>query len=156
GRLFSSPNGHGGTLTALAESGLLDKLRDQGIHQVFYFQVDNPLVKVADPIFLGHHLAADAEGSSKIVPKTDPTEKVGHLVQVDGRCTIIEYSDMPAALLQERDESGQLRFWAGSPAIHIFSVAFLSRITQGKVRLPFHIARKKVPYIDDQGKPVTP
>jgi UDP-N-acetylglucosamine/UDP-N-acetylgalactosamine diphosphorylase len=155
-RLFSSPNGHGGTLTALAESGLLDRLRGQGIRHVFYFQVDNPLVKVCDAVFLGHHLDAKAEVSSKIVAKTDPTEKVGHLVQVDGRCTIIEYSDMPGALLKEQDASGQLRFWAGSPAIHIFSVDFLSRITQGKVRLPFHIARKKVPHIDEQGKQITP
>src|SRR5262249_48834009 len=55
GRLFTSPNGHGGTLTALADSGLLDQVRDAGIRQIFYFQVDNPLVKVADPVFLGHH-----------------------------------------------------------------------------------------------------
>src|SRR5262249_23689017 len=95
GRLFTSPNGHGGTLTALSESGLLDRLRGQGIRQIFYFQVDNPLVKVADPVFLGHHLAADAEVSSKIVPKEGPTDKVGNLVLVDGRCTIIEYSDLP-------------------------------------------------------------
>src|SRR5262249_20072152 len=45
GRLFTSPNGHGGTLLALADSGLLDRLRARGIRQVFYFQVDNPLVK---------------------------------------------------------------------------------------------------------------
>src|SRR5262245_39841178 len=39
GRLFTSPNGHGGTLTALADSGLLDEMRDRGIRHVFYFQV---------------------------------------------------------------------------------------------------------------------
>ena len=61
GRLFTSPNGHGGTLTALADTGLLDRLRQRGIRHLFYFQVDNPLVKVADPVFLGHHLAARAE-----------------------------------------------------------------------------------------------
>jgi UDP-N-acetylglucosamine/UDP-N-acetylgalactosamine diphosphorylase len=149
GKLFASPNGHGGTLTALAETGLLDRLAQQGIRQIFYFQVDNPLVKVADPIFLGHHLAANADVSSKIVPKRDPIEKVGHVVQVDGRCTIIEYSDMPEKLLHEKDDAGQLRFWVGSPAIHIFSVDFLKRITQGAVRLPFHIAKKKVPHIDE-------
>ena len=49
GRLFLSPDGHGGTLTALASSGLLARLRKKGIRHIFYFQVDNPLVKVADP-----------------------------------------------------------------------------------------------------------
>jgi UDP-N-acetylglucosamine/UDP-N-acetylgalactosamine diphosphorylase len=156
GRLFTSPNGHGGTLTALADSGLLDKIRKQGVKQVFYFQVDNPLVKIADPVFLGHHLLKNAEASSKIVPKQGPHDKVGVFAQVDGRCTIIEYSDLPKDLAEQRDASGQLRLWAGSPAIHIFSVDFLSRITQGETRLPFHIAKKKVPHIDAQGNAVSP
>ena len=62
GRLFLSPDGHGGTLTALANSGLLERLRQRGIRHLFYFQVDNPLVKIADPIFLGRHLAAARRG----------------------------------------------------------------------------------------------
>jgi UDP-N-acetylglucosamine/UDP-N-acetylgalactosamine diphosphorylase len=156
GRLFTSPNGHGGALTALAESGLLDQMRGRGVTQVFYFQVDNPLVKVADPVFLGHHLAADAEASSKIVPKMSPTDKVGNLVQIDGRCTIIEYSDLPPELARQTDENGRLRLWAGNPAIHCFSVAFLERVTRGATRIPFHLARKKVPHVDPAGNPVQP
>jgi UDP-N-acetylglucosamine/UDP-N-acetylgalactosamine diphosphorylase len=156
GRLFTSPNGHGGTLIALADSGLLDRLRQSGVRQVFYFQVDNPLVKVADPVFLGHHLAADAEVSSKIVPKETPTDKVGNLVQIDGRCWIIEYSDLPLELARQTDEHGRLRLWAGNPAIHIFSVDFLGRVTQGRAGLPFHVARKKVPCLDESGNLVQP
>jgi UDP-N-acetylglucosamine/UDP-N-acetylgalactosamine diphosphorylase len=156
GRLFTSPNGHGGTLTALAESGLLDRLKEQGITQVFYFQVDNPLVKVADPTFLGHHLAANAEASSKIVPKESPTDKLGNLVLIDGRCSIIEYSDLPKELAERRDEKGNLRLWAGSPAIHFFAVDFLEKVTRGERRIPFHLARKKVPYLDESGQMVQP
>ncbi|HMC66880.1 MAG TPA: UDPGP type 1 family protein, partial [Gemmataceae bacterium] len=157
GRLFLSPNGHGGTLTALAESGLLSRLRQRGIRQVFYFQVDNPLVKVADPVFLGHHTAANAEVSSKIVPKESPTDKLGNLVLVDGRCSMIEYSDLPEELARRTDQQGRLRIWAGSPAIHIFSTDFLERVTGGREMagprlLPFHVARKKVPFVDEQGR----
>ena len=79
GRLFLSPDGHGGTLTALADCGLLDRLKQRGVRHVFYFQVDNPLVKIADPTFLGHHLVQRAEASSKIVGKRDALEKVGVL-----------------------------------------------------------------------------
>lgn len=156
GRLFTSPNGHGGTLTALAESGLLDQMRTQGIRHIFYFQVDNPLVKVADPIFLGHHLQANAEMSSKIVPKESPTDKVGNMVLIDGRCSIIEYSDLPKELAEQRDANGKLRIWAGSPAIHYFMVDFLERVTRGDARIPFHVAWKKVPHLDAAGKHVEP
>jgi UDP-N-acetylglucosamine/UDP-N-acetylgalactosamine diphosphorylase len=155
-RLFTSPNGHGGTLLALAESGLLDRLKKKGIRQVFYFQVDNPLVKVADPLFLGHHRAVRSEASSKVIPKNSAEDKLGNLVLIDGRCSIIEYSDLPREMARQTEASGQLRFRVGSPAIHIFDVDFLERVLRGEQRLPFHVARKKVPYLGDDGRTVQP
>jgi UDP-N-acetylglucosamine/UDP-N-acetylgalactosamine diphosphorylase len=146
GHLFMSPNGHGGVLPALVDSGLLAELKARGIKNLFYFQVDNPLVKVVDPAFLGHHLEAQAQASSKVVRKEDPAEKLGHLVSVGGRCTMIEYTDLPSDLTAARDDRGQLRLWAGSPAIHWFSIAFLERVAANGRALPFHLTRKKVPY----------
>jgi UDP-N-acetylglucosamine/UDP-N-acetylgalactosamine diphosphorylase len=156
GRLFLSPDGHGGTLTALADTGLLARLQDQGIRHLFYFQVDNPLVKVADPIFLGHHLAARAEVSSRVIAKNGPTDKLGNFVQVNGRCTIIEYSDLPDELARQTDAQGHLRLWAGSPAIHYFDLEFLAKVTKGSNRIPFHVAKKKVPHLDEHGNFVQP
>jgi UDP-N-acetylglucosamine/UDP-N-acetylgalactosamine diphosphorylase len=156
GVLFTSPNGHGGTLTALAESGLLDDLARRGIRSVFYFQVDNPLVKVADPVFIGRHHATNSEASSKAIAKAYPKEKMGVLSLIDQRCSIIEYSDMPDDLLNAVDADGKLLHRAGSPAIHVFDVDFLARITQGPDRLPYHVARKKVPCIDAKGTPINP
>jgi UDP-N-acetylglucosamine/UDP-N-acetylgalactosamine diphosphorylase len=156
GRIFTSPNGHGGTLTALNDSGLLETMAARGVTQVFYFQVDNPLVKVADPVFLGHHVRADGEASSKVVAKAGPADKMGVFAEVEGRCTIIEYSDLPAELARQMDENGQLRLWAGNPAIHLFSVDFLRRVTRGATRLPFHVARKKVPFLDENEREAHP
>jgi UDP-N-acetylglucosamine/UDP-N-acetylgalactosamine diphosphorylase len=156
GRLFTSPNGHGGTLAALVENGLLDRLRGGGTRHIFYFQVDNPLVKVADPVFLGAHIAANADVSCKVVAKLGPTDKMGNFVLVDGRCTMIEYSDLPDELARQTDELGRLRIWAGNPAIHLFSTDFLARVTKGRAGLPLHVARKKVPFVDSQGSLVQP
>ncbi len=146
GKLCLSPNGHGGSLTALYDSGFLSRLKNAGIKHVFYFQVDNPLVSVCDPAFVGRHIQAEAEVSSKVVFKEQPEEKVGVLAEVNGRCGIIEYSDMPKGMTEERTADGLLAFRAGNPAIHLFSVAFLERVTTGRQRLPYHLARKKVPH----------
>lgn len=154
--LFLSPDGHGGTLTALASSGLLARIKDQGVRHVFYFQVDNPMVKVADPVFLGHHLAADAEASSKIVAKRNASERAGVFACVEGRCTIIEYSDLPRELATATTPEGRLRLWAASPAIHLFDVGFLERMTGEADGIPFHVAKKKVPHIDEHGRRVDP
>jgi len=148
GKLFVSPNGHGGTLTALAETGLLATLKACGVRHVFYFQVDNPLVKVCDPAFVGRHVETRAEVSSKVVVKEQPGEKVGVLAVVDGRCAIVEYSDLPPEMAAEREPDGTLRFRAGSPAIHIFSMPLLERVTARGTGLAYHVARKKVAYFD--------
>jgi len=147
-KLFLSPNGHGGTLTALAETGLLPKLQSRGVQHVFYFQVDNPLVKVCDPGFLGRHIAAGSEASSKVVFKEQPHEKVGVLALIGGKCGIVEYSDLPKGMAEAREADGTLRHRAGSPAIHIFSVPFLERVTARGTGLAFHVAKKKVEYYD--------
>jgi UDP-N-acetylglucosamine/UDP-N-acetylgalactosamine diphosphorylase len=156
GRLFTSPNGHGGILTALVSSGLLQQLREQGIRTIFYFQVDNPLVDVADTAFLGGHLNQQADLSSKVLVKETPGEKLGLFVLVDGRLTIIEYSDLPDDLARQTDVQGRLNFWAGNPAIHLFQVDFLDRITRDRLGLPWHVARKKVPFLDARGQLVSP
>lgn len=156
GRLFLSPDGHGGTLTALAKRGVLSAMQERGVRHLSYFQVDNPLVRIGDPVFLGHHLHARAEVSSKVIAKRDYKEKMGVFTQIDGRCTIVEYSDLPESLARETDEHGRLRLWAGSPAIHLFEVAFLERMTRDPDRLPFHLARKKVPCLDASGKLIQP
>jgi UDP-N-acetylglucosamine/UDP-N-acetylgalactosamine diphosphorylase len=104
GRVALSPDGHGGTLAALAAPGpdgtasCLDEMRARGTRTLFYFQVDNPLVRIADPSFIGLHREADAEVSFKVVERTSPEEKLGVVVAVDGRPQVIEYSDLPPNL----------------------------------------------------------
>ncbi|MSR42245.1 MAG: UDPGP type 1 family protein [Phycisphaerales bacterium] len=151
--LAVNPDGHGGSLRALAASGAVEDMKARGIEQISYFQVDNPLVKVIDPAFLGlHATAADSSGemSSKMVRKRDAAEKVGVFCHHAGKTMVLEYSDLPKSLAEATDASGMLRFAAGSVAIHAISVAFVDRLTQGDFALPFHRAKKKVPYYCDK------
>ena len=160
GSLAVNPDGHGGALRALHASGALEDMKARGISQLSYFQVDNPLVRVVDPVFLGlhaHDARSSGEMSSKMVAKRDAAEKVGVFCDIGGKTGVVEYSDMPAELTAAADGAGRLRFNAGSIAIHVISVAFLDRLTGGDFALPFHRAKKKVPYwCDMQGKTVEP
>lgn len=154
--LSQSPDGHGGLLAALAAAGLFDDMRRRSVEYLYYHQVDNPLARVCDPEFLGFHALRGADVSVKVVAKRSPEEKMGVAVAVDGRTQIIEYSDLPADIAAHRDEQGAIGFWAGSTAIHVFNRAFLTDLVERGIELPFHIARKKVPYLDDTGQLVQP
>jgi len=154
--LFFSPDGHGGVVHALKVSGILDDLLLRGIDNIFYLQVDNPLVKIGDPVFLGYHAEAEAEMSLKVVQKRSPEERVGILVWVSGRLEVIEYTDLSTEHMYARDPSGALKFGYGSIAIHILNTQFVKRVAEADEELPFHIARKKVPFVDPSGKSVHP
>lgn len=144
GRLFLAPNGHGGTLLALARSGALADARRRGVEQLSYFQVDNPLAPPADELFVGLHLLAGSGMSSKVVAKRDASEKVGVIGVVDGRTSCIEYSDLPAALREARDARGELLYGAGNIAMHVLDVGFVESLTTGGLKLPWHVARKSM------------
>jgi UDP-N-acetylglucosamine/UDP-N-acetylgalactosamine diphosphorylase len=155
--LALSPDGHGGSLRALKVSGALDDMRRRGVEHLSYFQVDNPLVHAIDPLFLGLHDLTGSEMSSKTVPKAGPLEKVGNFVIGDGKLQVIEYSDLPEALAKQTNPDGSLRFNAGSIAIHALRRSFIERLNEsGQLKLPYHRAEKKVPYVDDAGNAVKP
>ncbi|MCJ7730173.1 MAG: UDPGP type 1 family protein, partial [Sedimentisphaerales bacterium] len=175
-----SPDGHGGSLRALSENGAISDMKNRGIELISYFQVDNPLVNVFDPLFIGLHVLDKAEMSSKAVIKTDPKEKVGNFCLVDGRVTVIEYSDLPDSEAEKRNPDGSLVFELGSIAIHIISTAFVEKLIDGEpacterslprakskgrsvesnaegFSLPLHRAVKKIPCIDASGNHIEP
>ena len=155
--LALSPNGHGGTLLALKKSGALDEMKREGVKYISYFQVDNPLVPMADVLFLGLHCLEGSRMSARMLPKTNPYEKLGNFCISGGRLHIIEYSDMPAELAERKNADGELAFLAGSPAIHVISRDFVEELTaDGRLNLPWHRADKKVPYLNDAGEVVKP
>jgi len=157
--LALSPNGHGGSLKALYTSGAIADMKQRGVEQISYIQVDNPIVRVVDPLFLGLHALDDAQMSSKMLPKREPLEKLGNFCLADGKMTVIEYSNLPDELAHQRTDDGELRFRAGSIAIHAIRVDFVESLNTSAdgFALPWNRAEKKVAFYDDaQGASVTP
>lgn len=151
-----SPDGHGGIISALNESGCLQDADSRGIEHFYYAQIDNPLAELCDPLLLGYHLLATSQITTQVVSKRFAKEKVGNVVAIDGKVQIIEYSDLPDSVAEQMDADGGLRLWAGNIAIHVFELAFLKSISQHGNGLPFHRAIKKVSFLDEAGRSVSP
>ncbi len=149
-RVFLNPTGHGGTLSTLRDSGALRWLKALGVQEIFYFQVDNALIRVLDPVFLGYHAARDCEMSSKCVMKRDEGEKIGVFVIEEGSPTVVEYSELASIVLSDGSPVHDLR--AGSIAIHIINVDFALMMTAGSMNLPLHVAHKIIPHVDNSGR----
>ncbi len=152
--IAQAPDGHGGALRALRVTGTLAWLVTLGMTELSWFQVDNPLVPPVDPLFLGLHALAHGQMSTKVFPKADPAEKVGVVVRMNGKPGVIEYSELPPELAGKRDAQGKPVFWAANMAAHVLSVPFTAAVAYRG--LPIHRVRKRVPFVDAEGRRVEP
>jgi UDP-N-acetylglucosamine/UDP-N-acetylgalactosamine diphosphorylase len=156
GKPACSPDGHGGSLKALYRSGAIKNMHKRGIEHISYFQVDNPLINIFDPLFIGLHALDKSEMSSKSLVKSGPMEKVGNFCMLDGRLNVIEYIDLPEELARRTNPDGSLVFQFGSIGIHIINVDFVERLNVEGFALPLHRAVKKITYIDENGRKIEP
>jgi len=154
-KVFVAPDGNGGLFRALKDKGILDDMQRRGIQYVAQYCVDNILSKVADPVFIGFCASTNSEVGCKVVKKVDPAEKIGLIVSKDGCATVVEYSEILPDVAARRIPSGDLELRAGHMCINCFSLEFLNKAAS-TYKTKFHIARKKIPTVNDEGKKFTP
>ncbi|KAG6461111.1 hypothetical protein O3G_MSEX012430 [Manduca sexta] len=149
--LSSAPDGNGGLYRALKVQGILDDIAKRGVEHLHAHSVDNILIKVADPVFIGYCKTKDADCAAKVVQKSSPSEPVGVVCRVNGHYKVVEYSELTDEAAERRNPDGRLTFCAGNICNHYFSSEFLTKICNFESKLKLHIAKKKIPYVDENG-----
>lgn len=149
-RIALAPNGHGGTFAALRDAKLLDLWADHGVRTIAYSQVDNPLIRTLDPVFVGFHARHESEFSSKSVRKRSPAERVGVFGRRGNRPCVVEYTELRPDQAVAVDECGELLLGQGSIAAHCIDLSFARRIAEEG--LPYHRAAKRVQHVDEHGE----
>lgn len=152
--LALSPNGNGGWFRSMQKAGLLDAIFESNIEWINVFSVDNVLQRIADPIFLGATIANKKMSGSKVIRKAYPEENVGVMCKQNGRPYIIEYYEMTEEMRNKCLPDGSLAYGFGVTLNYLFSIQSLKKTLNKKI--PLHIVKKKVPYIDANGNLITP
>lgn len=153
-KMSTSPNGNAGWFLSMIKWGVADKVKEAGVEWLNVFAVDNVLQRIADPCFVGATIATGSASGAKVVKKNAPDERVGAICLEDGRPSIVEYYDMTQELMDAVDEQGEPAYDYGVILNYLFRQKDLWEIAAG--RLPLHIVEKKIPHLDEQGRPVKP
>ncbi|GBG64652.1 hypothetical protein CBR_g45707 [Chara braunii] len=151
-KIARAPDGNGGLYTALKTSGSLSEMERRGVRYVDGYCVDNALVRVADPVYLGLSIERGAVCASKVVRKAHPEERVGVFAQrgVGGPTVVVEYSELDKSLAHAVDpQTGRLLFNWSNICIHLYSLDFLKRVvTIFEEHAKYHVAKKAIPCVD--------
>lgn len=153
-KIKEASDGNGGVFASLRKTGMLADMKERGIEWIFIGGVDNAILKMADTTLLGMAIDKKVQIASKSVVKADPKERVGVFCKMNGHPKVIEYTELPEKMSEERDVNGELKFGESHIMCNLFKIDAIEKIS--KEPLIYHSAFKKNSYIDENGKEVIP
>jgi len=153
--MATNPDGNGGLFKALKKEGIMEDMKSRGLKHLFMYCVDNILVKVADPEFLGFCISRQADCGNKVVRRTEG-ESVGVTCLLNGRPGVVEYTEVSEEIRDKKNNDDEYVFGLANTCIHYFSLPFLKLATEREVDIQVHLARKKIPHISECGNLIKP
>lgn len=152
GKVAMAPDGNGGIYPSLVNSGAFADMENRKLKYLHVFSIDNALTKPADPTFIGYCMSKGADCGNKVVWKTSAHEKVGVIAENNGKSCVVEYSDISKEMAEAVDDKGKLQFGAGNICNHFYTIDFLKTKVFPELGNIYHIAKKKIPFYDEESK----
>lgn len=153
-KIKEASDGNGGVFSSLRLSGMLADMKEKGIEWIFIGGVDNAILKMADVTLLGMAIDKNVQIASKSVVKANPHERVGVFCKMNGHPKVIEYSELPEKMAEEKDNNGELKYGESHIMCNLFTIDAIEKIS--KEPLIYHSAFKKNSYIDENCKEIIP
>lgn len=143
-------DGNGCIYKAMAKNKILEDMKNRGVKWIFIGSVDNVLLNMVDPALIGLAIKQKNDIAMKSIPKNSPQERVGVACKINGKPSVIEYTELPEEMSVLRDENGELLYGEAHIMCNLYSMDALEKIS--KIDLPYHVAHKKSDYMDKNGE----
>lgn len=154
GLLKLGADGHGGVFEAMLKNGVLEDIKQKGIEWIFVTPVDNPLIELVDSTFVGVAIKEKYNIMSKAVEKEDPNQKSGVFCLKENCVNVLEYTEISTELMNKTDENGNLFLRYAHINCNMFNIKIIDEILD--INIPYHIAKKKAKYLNENGQIITP
>ncbi len=154
GKINTAADGHGGIFVSMEKEKITENMKQRGIRWVFIGPVDNVLIKMVDPIFIGICQDKNVLAGGKSIIKAYPEERVGVFCKKDGKPDVIEYTEISKEMAEMKNDKGELVYAESHINCNMFNIDIIEKISKNK--LPYHCAHKKIEYLNKEGQVVKP
>lgn len=154
GLIKCASDGHGGIFKAMQQNGILDDINKRNIDWVLVSPIDNPLIELVDPIFMGVAEREKLNAIGKSIIKKDPNQKSGVFCLKNNKVNVLEYTEINPELANKKDDEGNLFLSNAHINCNMFNIKTIEEIVN--IDIPYHIAKKKATYIDRDGNVIVP
>lgn len=154
GNINTAADGHGGIFVSMEKEKITENMKQRGIKWVFIGPVDNVLIKMIDPIFIGICQDKNVLAGGKSIIKAYPEERVGVFCKKDGKPDVIEYTEISKEMAKMKNDKGELVYAESHINCNVFNIDIIEKISKNK--LPYHSAHKKIEYLNKEGQVVKP
>ena len=154
GNINTAADGHGGIFVSMEKEKITENMKQRGIKWLFIGPVDNVLIKMVDPIFIGICQDKNMLAGGKSIIKAYPEERVGVFCKKDGKPDVIEYTEISKEMAEMKNDKGELVYAESHINCNMFNIDIIEKISKNK--LPYHCAHKKIEYLNKEGQVVKP
>lgn len=144
------PDGNGHVLTHFVQSGLWEQWQKRGVRFVNFILIDNPLADPFDTELLGYHARQQADVTIKCTTRMTSSEKVGLLVEINGKTHVIEYTEAPTEKTSQILPDGSLAYNYANLSLFCFSMDFIRQ--SENFTMPLHASLKAAKFLDENGQ----
>lgn len=139
GKEITASAGHGSVFKSLKTTGMLEKMKADGVSKVMISNVDNICGGILDYSFIGESLGTDLV--IKTVKRENPNEKVGLFALKDKKLEVIEYTEVDANLRNKKDNEGFFLNWC-NVMLQIMDIKYIERISDAKMKIHKQFKKK--------------
>lgn len=153
-KVKEASNGNGDVFNSMLKNGIIDDMKSKNIEWVFFSGIDNVILDIVDPLFLGLTINKNMNVASKTLFKQDYNSKEWVFVRKNGKPSIIDCNYLSDKMKIQKDKKDNYLYREVNILAHLFNISAIDKIA--KENLPYHRAFKKNDFINEEGMKQVP
>ena len=153
-KIKEASNGNGDVFNSMKKYNILDNMKERQIEWIFFSGIDNVILNIVDPLFIGLTVSNNNVVASKTLLKKNADDKDWIFAKRNGKPAIINSCHLTDTMKEAKNIEDNYLYREINMLSHLFNISALDKIVD--ISLPYHRAFKKNTFVNDEGMKQVP